>query len=314
MFAARGIVISLSVFALMYVALSLGVRCVWRRIGMSAQTQPARRLSGLLFALRIFPLAAATVVTVAFTIPSFVLLEPRHIQEPLGLIPLTLGLGAVCLGVAGIVNAVRALMLASRAVAAWTTGSQPINSSAPVPVLRVSGEVPPMVSTGIVRPQVLLSSEAESVLTAEELQAAIDHELVHVGRRDNLKKLLLRLVAFPGMGDLEAAWMAAVEMAADDEAVSNSREALDLAAALVKVSRLTTIEAPVGLTAALVRGSGTGMNARVERLLSWSEPRRDRGHTVWYGVGGGTFLFMVFAATYGQLLVGMHQVTEWLVR
>ena len=314
MFAARGIVISLSVFALMYVALSLSVRCVWRGIWMRAQTQPVRRLSGLLFAFRIFPLAAATVVTAAFTVPSFVLLEPRHIQEPLGLIPLTLGLGAVCLGVAGIVNAVRALVQASRAVAAWTTGSQPINSSAPVPVFRISGEVPPMVATGIVRPQVLLSSEAESVLTDEELQAALDHELVHLGRCDNLKKLLLRFVAFPGMGDLEAAWMAAVEMAADDEAVSNSREALNLAAALVKVSRLTTIAAPVGLTASLVRGSGTGMNARVERLLSWTERRADRGHAVWYGVGGGALLVAVFAATYGQLLLGMHQVTEWLVR
>ena len=75
-------------------------------------------------------------------------------------------------------------------------------------------------------------------------------------RRDNLKKLLLRFVAFPGMAGLEAAWLEATEMAADDAAVSNAGEALDLAAALIKLSRLGPVEAPVDLTAALVHSPG----------------------------------------------------------
>ena len=45
----------------------------------------------------------------------------------------------------------------------------------------------------------LLSGAAELVLTTNELQTALNHEIAHVRRRDNLKKLLLRFVAFPGM-------------------------------------------------------------------------------------------------------------------
>jgi hypothetical protein len=313
MFAARGIAVSFSVFAIVYVALSLGVCRTWQRIWMRAHGQSARRMADLLFALRILPLVVATVVTAAFTVPSFVLLEPRAIDEPMRLVPLILGVCGVCLGIAGIVNAGGALLQAARSIDAWTTGAQPIITAAPVPVLRVSGAVPPMVVTGIVRPQVLLSSQAEVVLTVNELRIALNHELVHVRRRDNLKKLLLRFAAFPGMGELESAWVEMTEMASDDAAVLNAREALDLAAALVKVSRLATLEAPIELTVALVRGPATGMNARVERLISWSAPRRNRGNAIWYGVAG-VGVVAVFVATYGELLVGMHVVTEWLVR
>jgi Zn-dependent protease with chaperone function len=67
------------------------------------------------------------------------------------------------------------------------------------------------------------------------LQTALNHEVAHVSRRDNLKKLLLRFVAFPGMSGLETAWLEATEMAADDAAVSTAGDALDLAAALIKL-------------------------------------------------------------------------------
>ena len=189
-----------------------------------------------------------------------------------------------------------------------------MNTSAHVPVLRTSGAVPPMAATGIVRPRVLLSNSAEFVLTANELQAALNHELVHVRRRDNLKKLLLRFVAFPGMSELEAAWVEASEMTADDAAVSNAREALDLAAALVKVSRLAVLEPPVELTAALVRGPVATMNARVERLIAWTERVPSGGNFRWYGVVAILGMVTVFAGTYGHLLAGMHEATEWLVR
>ena len=52
--------------------------------------------------------------------------------------------------------------------------------------------------------------------------------------RDNLKKLVFRFCPFPGMAGLESAWSQAAELAADDAAVSNLNDAVDLAAALVK--------------------------------------------------------------------------------
>jgi len=176
-----------------------------------------------------------------------------------------------------------------------------------------------MTAAGIVRPKVLLSPTVESMLTASELQTALNHEFAHVRRRDNLKKLLLRFVAFPGMASLEAAWLEATEMAADDAAVSNASEALDLAAALIKLSRVSPsglVDPAIDLTAALVQSPASVMNARVERLIAWSDHRlaSPQKFSPWYGLAAATATVAVFAVTYTPLLVHVHTATEWLVR
>ena len=316
MFAARGIAVSLSVFVMVYCALSLLVCCAWRKFRLDAQRHPARRSADSLFALRMFPLVTAAVITAAFTVPSFLLLEPRAIDEPLGGIPLALGVCGALLGIAGPVNAAFAVRRTWRTIATWTDAAEPVNTAAPVPVLRISRSVPAMTAAGIVRPKVLLSGAAEFVLTAKELQTALNHEIAHVRRRDNLKKLLLRVVAFPGMGGLEGAWLEATEMAADEAAVSSAGEALDLAAALIKLSRLGPLEPAADLTAALVHSPAEVMNARVERLLAWSNDRCVRAQTrsPWYGLTAALATLAVFAVTYSHLLVRLHTATEWLVR
>jgi Zn-dependent protease with chaperone function len=316
MFAARGIAVSFSVFAMVYCVLSLAVCLAWRSVWLRIHRRPIHRIADLLFALRMLPLATAAIITAAFTVPSFVLLEPRAIEEPLGGIPLVLGIFGAGLGILGIVNASMAVRRASRTVSTWTSAAQPVESSAPVPVLRIAQVVPAMTVTGIVRPKVLLSGVAEFLLTANELRTALNHEIAHVRRRDNLKKLLLRLVAFPGMSGLESAWLEATEMAADDAAVSNAGEALDLAAALIKLSRLAQVEAPVGLTAALVSSPGAVMNARVNRLIGWSDtrPAPPQRFFPWYGLSAAVAAVAVFAVTYSELLVHVHTATEWLVR
>ncbi len=78
MFAVRGIAVSFSVFVLVYCVLSLAVCCFWQRLQVYGQRHSARHCADLLFALRVLPLAAAAAVTLAFTIPSFLLLEPRE--------------------------------------------------------------------------------------------------------------------------------------------------------------------------------------------------------------------------------------------
>jgi beta-lactamase regulating signal transducer with metallopeptidase domain len=316
MFFARGIAVSFSVFVMVYCVLSLAVCLFWRTVGLYTQHHPVRRIADSLFALRIFPLVTAAVITAAFTVPSFLLLEPRAIDEPMGEIPLILGICGAVLGIFGVGNAAMAIRRASRSISTWTNEAQPVNSRVQVPVLRISGVVPAMTAAGIVRPRVLLSGVAESMLTANELQTALDHEVAHVRRRDNLRKLLLRFVAFPGMSILEAAWLEATEMAADDAAVSNASEALDLAAALIKLSRLRPTEPPVDLTAALVHGPASITSARVERLIAWSDERlvSPRSFSPWYGLAAVLATVAVFALTYSQLLVRVHIATEWLVR
>jgi Zn-dependent protease with chaperone function len=333
MFAVRGIAVALSVFVIVYGVLSLAVGLCWRwrDVWPHGRRRLVRRSADLLLAWRMFPLVTAAVITAAFTVPSFLLLEPRAIDEPLGGIPLALGICAAGLGIFGVGNAGLALRRVSRVVAGWTSAAQEIELSAPVPVLRISAGVsamnqaamvlPAMTVAGIVRPKVLLSGAAEAVLTAGELQTALNHEVAHVRRRDNLKKLMLRSVAFPGMAGLEAAWLEATEMAADDAAVSNASEALDLAAALIKLSRLESVEwgsvhPAIDLTTALVHGSAAVMSARVERLIAWSGDRLAPSKTFapWYGLGAAVATVAVFAVTYSQLLARVHTATEWLVR
>jgi beta-lactamase regulating signal transducer with metallopeptidase domain len=316
MFAARGIAVSFSVFVMVYCILSLAVCLFWRMVWQRSQRHPRRRIADGMFALRMFPLVTAAVITAAFTVPSFLLLEPRAIDEPMGGIPVVLGICGVMLGIFGVWNAGIALRSASRTIARWTSAAQPVDSSAPFPVLRSSQMIPAMTAAGIVRPKVLLSGAAESMLTANELQTALNHEVAHVRRRDNLKKLLLRFVAFPGMSGLEAAWLESTEMAADDAAVSNAAEALDLAAALIKLSRLGPVEPAADLTAALVHSPASAMSARIERLIAWSDERTSspQRFSPWYGLGAAVATVAVFAVTYSQLLVHVHTATEWLVR
>jgi Zn-dependent protease with chaperone function len=318
MFAARGIAVSLSVFVLLYCGLSLAVCCAWRSVWVYSRKLPVRRAADLLFGLRLLPLIGAATVTAVFTVPSFVLLEPRAIDEPVGGIPMLLAVCGFLLAALGVGNAMLALMRVSKTIAAWISGAKQVDGSGSIPVLRISRAVPALTAAGILRPRVLLSEVAELLLTPSELQTALRHELAHVRRRDNLKKLLLCLVAFPGMRGLETAWIETTEMAADDVAVSNADEAFDLAAAIIKLSRLGRFREAVAadLTAALVHSSAASMNARVERLIEWSNERKVPTHkySAWYALGAGAAALAAFAVTYSGLLVRVHTATEWLVR
>ena len=320
MFAARGIAVSLSMFAIIYCIVSLVVVFLWQRAWVYARRLSARHASDLLLALRMFPLITAALITSTLTVPSFVLLEPHAIDEPLGGVLLALASFGLILGLVGISKAAIALRAASRAVARWTRGARPAESRNSVPVVTVSPACPAMTVTGILRPRILVSRAAERELTGGELEAALNHELAHVRLADNLKKLLMRFVSFPGMRGLEAAWLETIELAADDAAGVTNRDALDLAAALIKLSLMAPAGAATDLTVALVDRPVSSVYARVERLLARSEERVEvskkssRLGGLSLGVAGTFAALVMFVLAYNQLLLEVHRATEWLVR
>src|SRR5262249_21169184 len=107
----------------------------------------------------------------------------------------------------------------------------------------------------------------------------------------------------------------ATEIAADDAAVSNAGEALDLAAALIKLSYLSPEEQPAELAMSLLRNPASTINDRVERLIHWTkEPHSEQKSSFWYALGAGAAVIATVAVTYGHLLVQVHSATEWLVR
>jgi beta-lactamase regulating signal transducer with metallopeptidase domain len=320
MFAMRGIAVSFSIFVILYGALSLAVCGVWRRVWLAGQGYSARRRANLLFALRLLPFVVAAGLTFVLAVPSFLLFEPRGVNEPMGAVPVLLGLCGMAILLAGMWKGAAALLQASRTVAGWSSkarvmSSAGINSSSSV-LVRVSAIAPPLTAAGILRPSVWLSQAAEFVLSEREFETALRHEVTHIRSRDNLRKLILRLVAFPGMAELDRAWREATEMAADDAAVSSAAEALDLAAALIKLSRLAPLEAPAELTTALVHSPAESVNARVERLIAWTELQQSPapGHSLVYPLCTAVAVAVTLAVTYSQLLVRVHAATEWLVR
>jgi beta-lactamase regulating signal transducer with metallopeptidase domain len=321
MFAVRGIAVSFSIFFILYSVLSLAVCLVWRRVWAYGQHVSARRSADALFILRMAPLVFAVGVTFFLAVPSFVLLEPRSVEESMGAAAVLLGCGGAGVVALGTWRAIWALVRAEKTIARWSSQARVMRSSEgdcqeSVYVMRTSAAAPPLTAAGILQPTVWLSSAAEFVLTERELRSALRHEVIHVRRRDNLRKLLMRLAAFPGMAQLETAWREATEMAADDAAVSSASEALDLAAAVIKLSRLAPFAPTAELTTALVHSPAESVNARVERLIGWTEARRTSasGYSLRYAACAALAVVATLAVTYTELLVRVHAATEWLVR
>ena len=321
MFLLRGVAVSFSIGVIVYGCLSLAVSLAWRMARPDALRYSARACADVLFALRLGPAVISGAAILILAVPSFLWLEPRAVVEPIGIVPIFL---CAC-GLAGILwaiwNATSALRRALRTVASWaSTGSiiswEPADSNRSVPIARSVSALPPLTAAGIVNPTVWLSPTAESMLSERELRSALRHEMVHVRRKDNLRKLILRLLAFPGMGKLESAWREATEMAADDAAVSNRSEALDLAAAVIKLSRLTPLDPPAELTTALVRSSAESVNLRVQRLIYWNEMRQNQApnYRPKYVFCTAAASVMALAANYIHLLIFVHAATELLVR
>ena len=183
------------------------------------------------------------------------------VAEPIGEIPLDAWLGVPVAAGRGALNALVAQRKTSRAVSGWLQNATAETHCYPVPLFRIRPPAPALAVAGGLSPRVFISDAAASLLDPPELETALKHEIAHVRRRDNLKKLLFRIFALPGMSALETAWSEAAEMSADDAAVSNTREALDLASALIKLSRFAPTHPDAVLTTGLAQSAGSVSNA-----------------------------------------------------
>jgi len=314
MFALRCLDVSLAFFLAVYGLLSFAVTRTWRPFARLVDRQSPRVSSNLLFGLRVTPFVLALVVTAMFVLPSFLLLEPRSGVEPIGEMPLALSLCCIALVAAGVYSAIRAQVRVTRAVELWLHRATPAGVMSSIPLYRIRPSVPALTVVGVRGPKVLVSDAAASLLTAPELDRALEHEIAHVRRRDNLKKLIFRFTTFPGMGALEAKWSELGEMAADDAAVKSASDALDLASALIKLSRLAPCSMQAVPASGILSGSVTALNARVERLISWQAASDPENTAAWYVVPTALALGAAVVISYSALLLDLHKITEWLVR
>src|ERR1700692_937285 len=293
MFALREIAVSLTFFVLLYCLLSALVAIAWRSLKLFHA--PEKLLADLFFALRILPLVASIVLTLAFVVPSFQLLEPRSIDEQMGAMPLGLGVCALLLIAVGGWRVITAHTKTSRMVAQWLDGASPLNADtdAWAATFRTKREAPPIMLVGVRKPRVLVSESTVALLSPDELRIALRHELAHIRSQDNLKKLLFRFCPFPGMAKLESAWSRSTELAADGASVSKLHDAVDLAAALVKLSRLVSVDVAPFCAVGFVTGS---IGERVARLLAWNERESQKARLRPYAICGGTVTITLLCA------------------
>jgi beta-lactamase regulating signal transducer with metallopeptidase domain len=321
MFAARGVVVSLAFFVMLYCALSSLVVLAWHCVNRAARKSSLGSAS-FLFALRIFSFAVSVVVAVFFAFPSFWLMESASLDEDAG--TFILAACALLILSAGLVRLLRAQARTERAVKEWSlAGANAAGRGLPGtcrssdrggPALSTSSGAPALILVGIRKPQVMISDRAGILLTNDELQVAVRHELGHVRSRDNLKKALISATPFPGMSRLESAWREAAELAADDAAVANRQDALDLAAALIKLSRSSSHWSEPALASGL-GSSSSAIGGRVERLLQWNKTRR-RNRRAWAWIVPvilGMGMVVVVVSNYSATLVVTHRLTELLV-
>jgi Zn-dependent protease with chaperone function len=312
MYTVRAILVSCSVFVLVYVLVSVVICGLWRPVAGLLRLSSPGRLANLIYGIRMSPLALAVIAVSVFTVPSFLRFEPLVSNEDVGVLPVVLSGGLLLLLVIGVRRGWAAYSRTEGWVHRCMAGSSPYDSGRNIAVVS-SPEAPPVALAGIRKSTVLISSAAQASLTVPELRCTIAHELAHARARDNLKKLFLHACAFPGLAKLEDTWLAAIEFAADAAAVNSDADAVELASALVKVSRLNLGPLPAIVTG-LAQAPSPLLAARVQRLLD-----RDGGGGAEFAprgllTAGFCALSLAVALNYEGLLRAAHQFTEFLVR
>jgi Zn-dependent protease with chaperone function len=128
---------------------------------------------------------------------------------------------------------------------------------------------------GYFRSKLIVSTGLLNALTSEELAALLEHEAAHHNRRDNLSKWMLTICrylspAFPLTGLLYRWWSEQVEMVCDEVAARRTNNPVEVAGALVRLTRLTLgipHRSPLTESSFFSQDEPT-LERRVERVLS----------------------------------------------
>jgi Zn-dependent protease with chaperone function len=271
-----GICLSLAALLAVNAVASALAALAWRALRGRAARMRADVRARLLFTLRILPPALAAAFVFALVVPSYVLMEPPHTDEVVGLKLLffaSASAAGVMLALWRVAGTWRATRTFERE---WMSRAEPVSvEGIQTPAYRIRHRFPVIAVVGVLRPRLFIASQVFDELTPEELSAALAHERGHVEARDNLKRALLRasedaLLVAPLGRALTRTWRKDSEMAADEFAASESKgAALNLASAIVKISRMIPAGARPTLPAGahLIGDDEDGLSRRVRNLL-----------------------------------------------
>jgi hypothetical protein len=192
----------------------------------------------LLLALRMLPLAASLLFAVGMFLPAHWISEAREGSEYFGALLYGLALLAVGLIGGSAIRVLAAVRACRRLQRAWRDQREDAR--------RIVDDVamPGVSLAGIFRTTIVVGRPVRDVLTCDELEVALAHEIAHRQSWDNLKRFaIFASPDFFGYTSaarrLEQQWSGEVECQADAQAVRGDvSRATHLASALVKVARL----------------------------------------------------------------------------
>jgi len=225
-------------------AASLPAELLWRGLATAAGRWSGASRAQFLLLLRLAPLLLSLLCTLTLLIPAYVAHEPRDTAEAvtvsLGLLAGTAlyGLGLAAWRAAGRWRATRLLLRE------WMARAREVRiPGISIPACCAPHPFPVLAIVGVFRPRLFIAEQVLESLDAQEISAAAAHEIGHVVSGDTLKRGLIMLCRdllgpIPLGRILDRAWLEAAESAADEYAARRGTgAALDLASALVKLSR-----------------------------------------------------------------------------
>lgn len=309
---------------------SLLAVALWRSTRRFTQHWSAAARANVLFALRVFPPASAIICVLALLVPAYITHEPRATNE---VVSLKLAVIAF-LSVVGLALALwrgfRTWQVTRRLIIDWLTHAEPIRiENVSIPAYRVAHRFPVVAVVGALRPRLFIANQIFDTLNDEELQAVVAHEAGHLVARDNLKRALVRacrdvLMMVPCGRSLDRAWAECAETAADEHAARarGALGALDLAEAMIKISRVVPIGAKPTMPAGafLLAEAGGDVVQRVRLLTEMATTdttdnlrQQSFSSLIMWGLTGSLVVAIAFISTNAQMLKWMHDTIEQVV-
>src|SRR5262249_20505732 len=185
-YALHGGAIALVWFGMINVAAAAVVLLVAHRAGRrAAASGPTFWLS-----LRLLPAVASIAFVGLLFVPSYWAYEPRAVEDL-----------DVTLAIAACATLVLFVAAATRASGAWhrsarrgrmrLRAARPLDVGSAIPTYEAPIEAPMMALVGVFRPRLVVTRGVVDALTADELRAAVAHEIGHLRAADNLKRLAI---------------------------------------------------------------------------------------------------------------------------
>jgi Zn-dependent protease with chaperone function len=301
--------LGLAWFALINMIASAAAWFAGRSLTRRESSSPAA-----LLAVRLLPAIVAAAFAAFVFAPGHIRLEPRETEESFGLVIAALSLtGLVILG-RSLWRALQVLA-AARRVQRWL--HLPIATSAG-DAWQVDGFAGVSLA-GVIRPHILVGSEARQLLTQEELEAAVAHEAAHRSAFDNVKRCVMfcapDVFGWSATAQrLEEQWRAAAESQADTRAVyGDPRRAVHLASALVKIARLgSTTRAALHFAVWSTFHEPSLLEVRVRQLVAGSRMHR-AGLLVPSALSTCLAASLVALAWAADAAARVHYLTEHLI-